>query len=64
MSHHFNIDATNLTAEQKLALAKQKARDDTMQEYETMIGKRSQSFYRQRLKKYTEAIEILNGIIA
>lgn len=52
-----------LTTEQ-IALAKEKAKRDTLKEYDTMIGKRSRSFYESRFKSYCDAIAILDNIPA
>ena len=53
----------NLTNEQ-MELAKAKAKRDTLAEYDTMIGKRSRSFYESRLKAYCDAIMILDNALA
>lgn len=45
----------NLTQDQ-INLAKAKAKQDTLNEYDTLIGKRSRSFYESRLKAYCETI--------
>lgn len=52
-----------LTDEQ-IALAKAKAKADTLKEYDTMIGKRSRTFYESRLKAYCDAFTILDNITA
>lgn len=50
-----------LTDEQ-MELAKAKAKADTLKEYDTMIGKRSRTFYESRLKAYCDAFAILDNI--
>ena len=50
-----------LTDEQ-MELAKAKAKADTLKEYDTMIGKRSRTFYESRLKAYCDAFAILANI--
>lgn len=52
-----------LNAEQ-LALAKEKAKRDTLEKYDTMIGKRSRSFYETRLKAYSEAFKQFETTLA
>ena len=52
-----------LSAEQ-MELAKAKAKRDTLKEYDTMIGKRSRSFYETRLKAYSEAFTMLDTVLA
>jgi len=52
-----------LTDEQ-MELAKAKAKADTLKEYDTMIGKRSRTFYESRLKAYCDAFTILDNITA
>ena len=52
-----------LTDEQ-MELAKAKAKADTLKEYDTMIGKRSRTFYESRLKAYCDAFAILYNITA
>lgn len=48
----------------QIALAKEKAKRDTLKEYDTMIGKRSRSFYETRLKAYCEAFTMLDKVLA
>lgn len=50
--------------DEQIALAKEKAKADTLKEYDTMIGKRSRSFYEARFKAYCEAMNILNNALA
>jgi hypothetical protein len=50
--------------DEQIALAKEKAKADTLKEYETMIGKRSRSFYEARFKAYCEAMNTLNNALA
>ncbi len=50
--------------DEQIALAKEKAKADTLKEYDTMIGKRSRSFYEARFKSYCEAMNILNNALA
>lgn len=57
------LDAT-LSVDQRIALAKQKAREDTMKEYGTMVGKRSRTYYEKRVSAYREAADILMSIVA
>lgn len=45
----------NLTQDQ-INLAKAKAKQDTLNEYDTLIGKRSRTYYESRLKAYCETI--------
>ena len=51
-------------SDDQIAMAKEKAKRDTLKEYDTMIGKRSRSFYETRLKAYCDAIMILDNALA
>ena len=51
-------------SDDQIALAKAKAKRDTLAEYDTMIGKRSRSFYETRLKAYSEAFTMLDNVLA
>jgi len=47
-----------------LNMAKEKAKRDTLNEYDTLIGKRSRTFYESRLKAYLETINALENALA
>lgn len=51
-------------SDDQIELAKEKAKRDTLKEYDTMIGKRSRSFYESRFKAYCDAIAILDNALA
>jgi len=52
-----------LSAEQ-LALVKEKAKRDTLEKYDTLIGKRSRSYYETRLKAYSDAFTMHDKVLA
>ena len=51
-------------SDDQIKLAKEKAKRDTMEKYDTLIGKRSRSFYETRLKAYCEAFTMLDKVLA
>lgn len=51
-------------SDDQIALAKEKAKRDTLAEYDTMIGKRSRSFYETRFKAYCESFTMLDNALA
>ncbi len=51
-------------SDDQIKLAKDKAKHDTLKEYDTLIGKRSRSFYETRLKAYCEAFTMLDKVLA